>query len=215
MNLKISDFVAAVVIAMVLAAATLGVAEFFSTSRYFTTIRYFSTISYAGDLDMEARQRFLLRQLAPGAPQLEFSPYHAAPIEVARVFSRSQRCAEADAEFIEMVAQEAIRAGIDPRMLAATIVVESSCNQYAVSNRGAVGYMQVVPRVWKNRYDIAGQYNLFNDRDNLHVGATILSELVQNYGVWEGVRRYQGIGQDCRTCDMAYTTKILTLAQHE
>ncbi len=205
MNLKPSDFVVGLVIAILLATATLGVTE------------YFSTISYAGDLDldMEARQRVLLRQLTPGPPRLEFSPYHSAPVEVARVFRRSQRCAEADPEFIDLVAQEALRAGIKPRMLAATVVVESSCNQYAISRRGAVGYMQVMPRVWKDRYDIAGQYNLFNDRDNLRVGATILSQLVQTYGVWEGVRRYQGTGQDCRTCDMAYTTKILTLAQHE
>lgn len=205
MKLKPSDFVVGLVIATVLAAATLGVTE------------YFSTISYAGDLDldMEARQRFLLRQLTPGVPRLEFSPYHLAPIEVARVFRRSQRCAEADPEFIDLVAGEALRAGIDPRMLAATVVVESGCNQYAISRRGAVGYMQVMPRVWKDRYDIAGQYNLFNDRDNLRVGAAILSELVQTYGAWEGVRRYQGIGQGCPTCDMGYTTKILALAERE
>jgi len=201
MNLKPADFVVGLVIATVIVAATLGVTE------------YFSPISHGGDLDMEARQRVLLRQLTPRVPRLEFSPHHSAPIEVARVFRRSQRCAEADPEFIDLVAREALRAGIDPRMVAATVVVESGCNQYAISSRGAVGYMQVVPRVWKDRYDIAGQYNLFNDRDNLRVGAAILSELVQTYGVREGVRRYQGIGQDCPTCDRGYTTKILTLAK--
>jgi len=203
MNLKLSDLVVGLVIAIAFVAATRGVAE------------YFSTISYAGDLDMEARQRFLLRQLTPVAPRLEFSPYHLAASKVDRVFRRSQRCAEADLEFIELVAREALRAGIDPRILAATVVVESGCNQYAISRRGAVGYMQVMPRVWKDRYDLAAQYNLFNDRDNLHVGAAILSELVQTYGVWEGVRRYQGMGQDCRTCDRAYTTKIIALAGRE
>ena len=203
MNLKPSDLVVGLAIAVLLVAATYGVTG------------YFSAISYAGDLDMDARQQILLRQLTPGAPRLEPSPYHAAPIEVARVFKRSQRCAEADPEFIDLVAQEALRAGIDPRIVAATVVVESGCNQYAISRRGAIGYMQVMPRVWKDRYDIAGEYNLFNDRDNLRVGATILSQLVQTYGVWEGVRRYQGLGQDCRTCDMGYTTKILALAGHE
>ncbi len=203
MNLKPSDLVVGLVIAILLAAATMGVTE------------YFSTISYAGDPAMEARQQFLLRQLTPGVPRLELSPSHAAPTEVARVFKRSQRCAEADPELIDLVAREALRAGIDPRMLAATVVVESGCNQYAISRRGAVGYMQVMPRVWKDRYDIAGEYNLFNEHDNLRVGATILSELVQNYGVWEGVRRYQGLGQDCATCDMGYTTKILALAERK
>jgi len=201
MNLKPSDFVVGLVIAAVLVAGTLGVTE------------YVSAMSYAGDPDMEARLSVLLRQQIPGVPQLESSPDPSAPIEVAEIFKRSQRCAEADPEFIDIVAQEAVRAGIDPRMVAATVVVESGCHQYAISSRGAVGYMQVVPRVWKDRYDIAGQYNLFNDRDNLRVGAAILSELVKTYGVREGVRRYQGMGQDCRTCDRGYTAKILTLAE--
>ncbi len=208
MNLKPSDVVVGLVIAAVLVAGTLGVTA--GVTNYFSTVSYASS---ARDLQMEARQRALLRRLTPGVPQLESSPDPSAPIEVAQVFKRSQRCAEADPEFIDLVAGEAVRAGIDPRMVAATVVVESGCNQYAISSRGAVGYMQVMPRVWKDRYDIAGEYNLFNDRDNLRVGAAILSKLVQAYGVREGVRRYQGTGQDCRTCDRGYTAKILTLAE--
>jgi len=206
MNLKPSDFVVGLVIAIVLIAATLGVTEF-ATLSYAT--------NYTGDPDMDTREQSVLRRLTPEAPKLEFSPNHSAAIEVAEVFKRSQRCAEADPEFIDLVAQEAVRAGIDPRMLAATVVVESGCRQYAISRRGAVGYMQVMPRVWKNRYDIAGEYNLFNDRDNVRVGAAILSQLVQTYGIREGVRRYQGTGQDCRTCDMGYTAKIIALAKQD
>lgn len=206
MNLKPSDFVVGLVIAIVLIAATLGVTEF-STMSY--------ARNYTGDPDMETRQQSVLRRLIPAAPEVEFSANHSAAIEVAEVFKRSQTCSEADPEFIDLVAQEAVRAGIDPRMLAATLVVESGCHQYAISRRGAVGYMQVMPRVWKNRYDIAGEYNLFNDRDNVRVGATILSQLVQTYGMREGVRRYQGTGQDCRTCDTRYTAKIIALASSE
>ena len=207
MRLKPLDFVAGLAIAAVLIAGTLGATEY---------TRYSSAINYTGDPDMESSQRALLRKMTPVAPQLEYSPHPDASAlieEVAHVFKRSQRCAEAAPEFIDVVAQEALRAGIDPRMVAATVVVESGCNQYAISRRGAIGYMQVMPRVWKDRYDIAGEYNLFNDRDNVRVGATILSHLVQTYGTREGVRRYQGTGQDCRTCDRGYTAKILTLAE--
>ena len=205
MNLKPSDVVVGLVIAAVLVAGTLGVTQYVSAMSHAT--------SYAGDPDMDARQQSVLRGLIPPAPSVEFTPNHSTIAEVAEVFRHSERCADADPEFIGLVAQEAVSAGIDPRMLAATVVVESGCRQYAISSRGAVGYMQVMPRVWKNRYDIAGEYNLFNDRDNVHVGAAILAQLVQAYGVREGVRRYQGMGEDCRTCDSGYTAKILTLAE--
>ena len=206
MKLKPSDLAVGLVIAVVLIAGTLGVTDF-------STVSY--AMNYTGDPEMDASPRLVARKLIPVAPQVEYSLNHSAAIEVAEVFKHSQTCEEADPEFIELVAQEAVRAGIEPRMLAATLVVESGCRQYVISKRGAVGYMQVMPRVWKNRYDIAGEYNLFNDRDNVRVGAAILSQLVQTYGIREGVRRYQGTGEDCSTCDRGYTAKIIALAKHD
>lgn len=206
MSLKPSDLVVGLVIATVLIAATVSFTEF-------STVSY--AMNYTGDPEMDASPRVVLRRLIPVAPKLEFTPSHSAAIEVAEVFKHSQTCAEADPEFIQLVAEEAVRAGIDPSMLAATVVVESGCHQYAISRRGAIGYMQVMPRVWKNRYDISGEYNLFNDRDNVRVGAAILSQLVQSYGIREGVRRYQGTGQGCSTCDRGYTAKIIALARHD
>jgi soluble lytic murein transglycosylase-like protein len=135
-----------------------------------------------------------------------------SPIEVARIFGRAQGCSEASPDLIQLVARESVGAGVDPRIFAALIAVESGCNQYAISNRGAIGYTQVLPRVWRTKYDFSNQYNLLNAKDNIHVGATILADLVQNYGLREGVRRYNGLGVDCATCDANYTAKILNLA---
>lgn len=146
------------------------------------------------------------RVIAPDQKQ-----YNAA-LDVARVFGRSQGCAEADAKLIGDVATEALRSGIEPRILAATVAVESSCDSMAVSHRGAIGLTQVMPKIWKASFDFEHSINLFNPNDNLHAGATILGGLIKQYGVAEGVRHYQGTGTDCSSCDDNYVPKILALA---
>jgi len=135
-----------------------------------------------------------------------------AALDVARVFGRSTGCAEADPKLIVTVADEAVKADVDPRVLAATIAVESACNQYATSSKGAIGLAQIMPKIWKGSYDFEKQYNLLNPQDNIHVGASILGALVKQYGVSNGLRRYNGLGVDCDACDAGYTDKIAALA---
>ncbi len=130
------------------------------------------------------------------------------PVNVALVFGKNPACAGADTTLVVEVAEEAVKAGLSPRILAATVSVESGCNQWAVSRSGAVGYMQVVPKVWKAQYDLAGRYNLFNGRDNLRVGASILADSIRRYGVAGGIRRYNGTGTGCDACDAGYVDKI-------
>lgn len=139
---------------------------------------------------------------------------YIAALAVARVFGRAPGCAEADAALIGKVATEALRTGLDPRILAATVAVESSCDSMAVSRRGAVGLTQIMPRLWAKNFDFSGSVNLFNPAENLHSGSTILSGLIKQYGLTEGMRHYQGTGTDCDTCDNNYVPKILTLAGH-
>jgi len=135
-----------------------------------------------------------------------------AALDVARVFGRSTGCAEADPKLITTVADEAVKTDLDPRILAATIAVESACNQYATSSKGAIGLAQIMPKIWKGTYDFEKQYNLLNPQDNIHVGASILGSLVKQYGVPNGLRRYNGLGVDCDACDAGYTDKIAALA---
>jgi len=147
----------------------------------------------------------------PTPPKLEYSTLRTGPLEVAKVFGRSAGCADAESELIELTNEAAQRVGLDPKLAAAVVAVESNCNVFAVSTRGALGLMQIRPAVWKNQYDFEG-VNLLNRRDNLKVGTEILAGLTEQYGISEGVRRYQGLGRDCESCDGAYTSKILNLA---
>jgi hypothetical protein len=148
----------------------------------------------------------------PVPPKLEYSIFRTGGLEVAKVFGRTQGCYEADAELIEEVNSAATRTGLDPKIVAATVAVESGCNQLAISSRGAVGLMQIRPAIWCEKYDCTKTYNFLNRHDNVQVGVFILSDLVNQYGIQEGVRRYQGIGRGCETCDDLYAEKILKLA---
>lgn len=150
----------------------------------------------------------------PGPPAFfmrELRERENAPLEVALVFGRAKGCENADPELINLVAKEAVNAGLRPKILAATIAVESQCTQYAISSRGAIGFTQVMPRVWRTRFDFADEYNLLNARDNIHVGATIMAGLIREYGLVNGVQRYNGLGVGCDTCDAGYSSHVLAL----
>jgi soluble lytic murein transglycosylase-like protein len=144
----------------------------------------------------------------PAAPDPKF----LAAIEVARVFGRAPGCANASTELITAVADESVRMKLDARTFAALIAIESGCNQYATSSKGAIGLTMVVPRTWKNSFDFETRYNLLNRNDNLHVGASILSDFISRYGPVLGLRHYNGMNIANADYDADYTGKIMTLA---
>lgn len=148
----------------------------------------------------------------PDPALLTFSIWRTAPFEVAKVFGRSPGCADANSELIEITAKAAIDANLDPAILAATIATESSCNQYAVSSRGAVGRMQIMVRIWSTKFDFGHDVNLFNSADNIRTGATILADSINHYGLQAGIQRYNGVGVGCDSCDGGYAARIMSLA---
>ena len=79
------------------------------------------------------------------------------------------------------------RHGLDPLLLAAMVVVESHGEAHAVSPKGAVGVMQVMP-YWMNELGVEG--NLFDIETNVNVGAFILADNIRRWGRDEGLRRY-------------------------
>ena len=158
--------------------------------------------------------RGIAYHFVPRPPEklLTFSIWRTAPIDVAKVFGRVPACAFADDELVEITAKAAIESSLDPSIAAATVASESGCNPWAVSSRGAVGMMQVMPKIWSDHFDFAGSVNLFNPEDNIRTGSKILASLVQQYGTSEALRRYNGLGIGCNTCDAGYVNHILLLA---
>ncbi|NJD89008.1 MAG: lytic transglycosylase domain-containing protein [Betaproteobacteria bacterium] len=95
-------------------------------------------------------------------------------------------------ELLEMIRYEALRAGLDPRLVLAVIDVESGFRKYAVSPAGARGYMQVMP-FWVREIGMPGQ-NLFHARTNLRYGCVILRHYLQveDGNLFNALGRYNG-----------------------
>ena len=91
-----------------------------------------------------------------------------------------------------MIQYEATRADLNPQIILGLIEVESAFRQYAISNVGAKGLMQVMP-FWQ-RYIGNEQHNLFDIRTNLRYGCTILRHYnnLENGNLYRALARYNG-----------------------
>lgn len=91
-----------------------------------------------------------------------------------------------------MIQYEAARADLNPQVILGLIEVESRFRQYAISNVGAKGLMQVMP-FWQ-RYIGNENHNLFDVRTNLRYGCTILRHYnnIENGNLQRALARYNG-----------------------
>jgi hypothetical protein len=166
----------------------------------------------SNNIESDMYQASLPYRRVPVAPVLSYSVFRTAPVDVAKVFGRSTGCSNVDYETIQSVAKAALDAHIDPSIFAALVATESECDPLSVSSRGAVGMTQIMVKIWDKQFDFAGRVNLFNREDNLRTGAKILYPLITAYGTENGLRRYNGLGVGCDSCDSGYTEKIMQLA---
>ena len=86
----------------------------------------------------------------------------------------------------EAIYDEALRYNHDPKLILACIATESSFKNWAVSERGAKGLMQIMPDVAESlakKLDIewTGDRTLFNPFLNLKMGIFYLSELIRDF----------------------------------
>jgi soluble lytic murein transglycosylase-like protein len=77
--------------------------------------------------------------------------------------------------FIETASREA---QVQPQLVRAIIVVESAFNPKAVSRKGAVGLMQVLPATAR-RYGVS---NAYDPEQNIIAGTRYLRDLIARYG---------------------------------
>jgi len=84
---------------------------------------------------------------------------------------------------------------IDPRLVAAVMIVESRANPFAISHLDSIGIMQIHLPTWGTTADQEG-INLFKIEDNVDFGVRILKDYVRRFGLQEGVKRYKGWNAD-------------------
>jgi soluble lytic murein transglycosylase-like protein len=81
------------------------------------------------------------------------------------------------AQYDAIIEAEAKFAGVEPNLLRAVIVVESGFNFRAVSKRGAVGLMQLMPAT-ATRFGVSNRYD---PRQNVRGGALYLGFLINRF----------------------------------
>lgn len=81
-------------------------------------------------------------------------------------------------QYDSIIERAAVSAAVEPNLLRAVIVVESGFNSRALSKRGAMGLMQLMPAT-ATRY---GAANPFDPHENVHAGARYLKFLIDRFG---------------------------------
>lgn len=86
---------------------------------------------------------------------------------------------------------------LDPHLILAIMKVESSFNPKARSNKGAIGFMQILPIAFRevaSDLKIKGSPEalLSHDQINIRVGAYYLSRLIHRFGgnIWKALMAY-------------------------
>jgi soluble lytic murein transglycosylase-like protein len=81
-------------------------------------------------------------------------------------------------QYDSIIEKAASAASVEPNLLRAVIVVESGFNSRAVSKRGAVGLMQLMPAT-ATRFGVSNPYDPLQ---NVHAGARYLKFLIDRFG---------------------------------
>ena len=120
------------------------------------------------------------------------TPYHSSlglEHQIAKVLSRYKTGLKKDRlqHVPERIMKESLKYGYDPLLLTALIITESSCYNWARSNQGALGLMQVRPATGKAmareiRVKWKGELTLYDPEANIALGAHYLNKMILRFG---------------------------------
>lgn len=128
--------------------------------------------------------------------------------------------------FAELIADAAARFAVPVRWISAVMQIESSGDERAISSRGAMGLMQLMPTTW---VELSVRHKLgldpFDPRDNILAGAAYLKELHDRFGsagflaaYHAGPARYEhhlATGRALPSETTAYVAAVTSLLGHE
>lgn len=118
----------------------------------------------------DSRYKLILR--TPLAPAPEAAG--AQSVDAKRASVWLARSVDYDAAITRAAGEAKVR----PELVRAVIVVESGFNPRAISRRGAIGLMQLMPATARHY----GAFNAFDPEQNIRAGAHYLADLIARYG---------------------------------
>ena len=97
----------------------------------------------------------------------------------ARIVAANSRGHQASTEEVDAaIVMAAARHNVDPNLVRAVVKVESNYNSHAISNKGAMGLMQLMPSTAK----MLKVKNPFDAQQNVDAGVRHLKSLLESYG---------------------------------
>ena len=137
-----------------------------------------------------------VRAIAQAPRQIE---YERAQTSVTRVL-HANGCSD---QYAPLIAHSAVNHGLEPRLLAGLVYVESSCHADAVSPRHSFGLAQINIVVWH-----VSRRQAMDPAFNVDKGAEILASYTHRYGKIKGLHAYNGFGDSSDT----YSTRVMYAA---
>lgn len=136
----------------------------------------------------ERYQLFFKGPTSLDAPPPSMAPPAVPPLEGAAglIYQRVTNHPNVE-RFAPLIEREAKRHNLDPALVRAVVAVESAFEPAAVSPKGAVGLMQVIPAT-AERYGLAADRSrtvgqkLLDPATNLRIGTRYLSDLIERFG---------------------------------
>ena len=109
----------------------------------------------------------------------QYFVHESAKSANARIMAANSRGHQASQEEIDAaILMAAARHNVDPNLVRAVVKVESNYNSHAISNKGAMGLMQLMPSTAK----MLKVKNPFDAQQNVDAGVRHLKALLESYG---------------------------------
>ena len=142
--------------------------------------------------------------VAPVPPAVSSGPVSLSPAAIGEIVGTANpHLSEFERQRIgRAILRSSVDHELDPQLVTAIILVESGGRPWALSSKGAVGLMQVMPHMAEARI-LAG--NLTTIESNIAAGCSILADNIRRLGEDDGISAYFW-GSDIR--GVAYLDRV-------
>ena len=135
----------------------------------FSILFIFSLIAYPKDRTTNDTAP-LLKDSRPYKPEITDN--------LIRKYEKRLNTAKKERIYNHIIIEAANKYGIEPALLKAIIMVESSYNHRSISKKGAVGLMQLMPRT----ANALGVEDIYDPQHNVDGGAKYIKQLLNHFG---------------------------------